>query len=152
MLPGPTYTLPHCPCQGGQGGKEGDLHEEPLAEDKRSPETNPSCGHRGRTRDATAMAWAPLLLPLLTLCTGASSQALPAGSAPQDPELDPPQTLSSVQHSPKTEPVGHGSLALAFPPFPSYRLCGLLRADPVLSLASGLGRDGQDHLHRGFTG
>ena len=64
------------------------MHEEPLAEDKRSPETNPSCGHRGRTRDATAMAWAPLLLPLLTLCTGASSQAC-LQAQPRDPELEP---------------------------------------------------------------
>ena len=152
MLPEPTYTLPHCPCQGGQGGKEGDLHEEPLAKDKRVPETNLSCGHKAEPE--TPPPWPG---PCSCSPSSPSAQVLPhrpclQAQAPGDPKLDLPQTLSSVQHSPKAEPAGLGSLSSTPSPLLLYRLCGLLRTDPVVSLVSGLGRDGQDHLHRGFTG
>lgn len=54
------------------------------------------------------MAWTPLLLPLLALCTGAAP-TLPASQLPQDLELDLPQTLSSAQAKPQ-----NGSLSSSF--------------------------------------
>ena len=61
----------------GHEGQEGDLHEDVPPEDKRAQRPQSCCGLRGRAQGTSTMAWTPLLLPLLTLCTGAAPQARP---------------------------------------------------------------------------
>lgn len=74
------------------------------------------------------MAWTPLLIPLLTLCTGGAPMPCPQAQPPQGPGLGLPPTLSSAQAQPRYQE------ALGMRPWPShppllsclYRLRGLL--------------------------
>ena len=110
----------------GQEGQEGDLHEDVPSEDKRAQRPQPSCRLRGRARGTSIMAWTPLLLPLLTLCTGAAPQPCPKAQATQDPGLGLPRTQSAVQAPPQGGMPGEGVLTSHPLPLLSSRLRGLL--------------------------
>ena len=109
----------------GHEGQEGDLHEDVPPENK-SPEDQCCCGLRGRAQGASTMAWTPLLLPLLTLCTGAAPWPCSQAQDTQDPGLGLPGTQSAVQAPPQGGMPGEGVLP-SHPVSPlSSRLRGLL--------------------------
>ena len=70
------------------------------------------CRLRGRAQGAPTMAWTPLLLPLLTLCTGAAPRPCPQAQDTQDPGLGLPGTQSAVQAPPQGGKPGEGSFLL----------------------------------------
>lgn len=49
----------------------------PLLSIREAQRPHPSCELRGRARGVPTMAWTRLLLPLLTLCTGAAPRLSP---------------------------------------------------------------------------
>ena len=130
----PQETPPWCPAalrsaggrSPGHEGKEGDLHEDVPPEDKRAQRPQRCCGLRGRAQGTSTMAWTPLLLSLLTLCTGAAPWPCSQAQDTQDPGLGLPGTQSAVQAPPQGGMPGEGVLP-SHPVSPlSSRLRGLL--------------------------